>query len=186
MSPEQIRGAAIGPHSDFYSLGLVLHEMLSGRRLFDGETDFAVFEQHVNEPPTSIRDRRTDVPGELDALVLRMLAKRAEDRPAEAIDLHADGCRRGRGLRRGTEAWPHPKRWPPQPLSHSSGPVEGHVNRMKVIKRRMCGRANPAAAQIHPPRPAEGVRFLKSVPKPVFGRRPPRVSGCGHPDIQVE
>jgi serine/threonine protein kinase len=90
MSPEQIRGAAIGPQSDFYSLGLVLHEMLTGRRLFDGHTDFAIFEQHVNEPPSPLRDHRQDVPAELDALVLRMLAKRAEDRPADAIGLHAE------------------------------------------------------------------------------------------------
>ena len=90
MSPEQIRGATVGPQSDFYSLGLVLHEMLTGRRLFDGQTDFAVFERHVNEPPESIRDRREDVPRELDALVLRMLAKRSDDRPADAVGLHAE------------------------------------------------------------------------------------------------
>lgn len=89
MSPEQIRGAAIGPQSDFYSLGLIAHELLTGRRLFEGTTDFAVFERHVSEPATSIRVDRPDVPEGLDALVLRMLAKRAEDRPSDATDLHA-------------------------------------------------------------------------------------------------
>jgi tRNA A-37 threonylcarbamoyl transferase component Bud32 len=88
MSPEQIRGATVVPQSDFYSLGLILHEMLTGERLFQGQTDYAVFERHVNETPPSVREHRHDVPADLDALVLRLLAKRAEDRPADAIELH--------------------------------------------------------------------------------------------------
>ena len=88
MSPEQIRAATVGPQSDFYSLGVVLHELLTGRRLFDGPTDFAIFERHISEQPPSARDLRSEVPEELDALVLRMLSKRAEDRPADAVALH--------------------------------------------------------------------------------------------------
>ncbi|RKS73188.1 serine/threonine protein kinase [Actinomadura pelletieri DSM 43383] len=90
MSPEQVRGAAVGPQSDFYSLGLVLHEMLTGSRLFDGSTEYAVLEQQVNEPPSPVRAHREDVPAELDALILRMLSKRAEDRPSDAVGLHAE------------------------------------------------------------------------------------------------
>ncbi|GAA4227928.1 serine/threonine protein kinase PkaE [Actinomadura meridiana] len=90
MSPEQVRGAAVGPQSDFYSLGLVVHETLTGRRLFEGTTDYAVFEQQINDPPPPVRDRRDDVPAGLDALVLRMLSKRAEDRPSDAPGLHAE------------------------------------------------------------------------------------------------
>jgi len=88
MSPEQIRGATVGPQSDLYSLGLILHEMLTGRCVFEGTTSFAIFERQVNEPPPSIRAVRPDVPVELERLVLRMLAKRAEDRPARAEDVY--------------------------------------------------------------------------------------------------
>lgn len=41
MSPEQIPGAQITPHSDLYALGCILHELLCGQFLFDGRTDFA-------------------------------------------------------------------------------------------------------------------------------------------------
>lgn len=89
MSPEQIQGEAVGPQSDFYSLGAVLHELLTGRRLFDGPNDFAVFERQVGEQPRPVRDLRSDVPEKLDALVLQIPAKRPENRPADALALHA-------------------------------------------------------------------------------------------------
>ncbi len=136
MSPEQIRGATVGPQSDFYSLGLVPHEMLTGRRPFDGETDYAVFEQHVNEPPPPIRDARGDVPDALDALVARMLAKRAEDRPADAIGLHADLMRYATGLpllvgrdQPGAERAAHVRRRPPRDLPGRGGPRPRRVDR---------------------------------------------------------
>ncbi|GAA1311845.1 hypothetical protein Psi02_72130 [Planotetraspora silvatica] len=89
MSPEQIRAATVGPQSDFYALGLVLHEILTGHRLFDGPTEFAIFERQVNEAPRPIRESRPEVPAELDRLVLRLLAKRAEDRPAHAEEIYS-------------------------------------------------------------------------------------------------
>ncbi|MEV5414473.1 serine/threonine-protein kinase [Thermopolyspora sp. NPDC052614] len=88
MSPEQARGATVGPQSDLYSLGLILHEMLTGRRVFDGTTHFAILERQVRELPPPIRATRAEVPAELERLVLRMLEKRAEDRPAKAQDVH--------------------------------------------------------------------------------------------------
>ncbi|WP_245651613.1 serine/threonine-protein kinase [Streptosporangium amethystogenes] len=88
MSPEQVRGAAVTPQSDLYSLGLILHEMLTGERVFDGESEYHIFDRQVNEAAPSLRDYRSDVPAELDRLVLQLLAKRAEDRPARAETLH--------------------------------------------------------------------------------------------------
>lgn len=88
MSPEQIRGAAVGPQSDLYALGLVLHEILTGRRVCDGQTVYRIFEQQVNEPAPSIRLSRPEVPEELDELVLALLEKRAEDRPAQAEEVY--------------------------------------------------------------------------------------------------
>lgn len=81
MSPEQIREATVGPQSDLYSLGLVLHEMLTGRRVFDGETEFRILERQVNEPPPPID-------GELGPLIAKLLEKKAEDRPARAEDVY--------------------------------------------------------------------------------------------------
>ncbi|WP_440098493.1 protein kinase domain-containing protein [Streptosporangium sp. H16] len=88
MSPEQVRGAVVTPQSDLYSLGLILHEMLTGERVFDGNSEYHIFERQVHEAAPSVREQRSDVPAELDRLVLRLLAKRAEDRPARAELLH--------------------------------------------------------------------------------------------------
>ncbi|MGW4638427.1 protein kinase domain-containing protein [Sphaerisporangium sp. NPDC004334] len=84
MSPEQIRGATVGPQSDIYALGLVLHEMLTGRRLFEGDTEYDTFDKQVNIPAPPVRLERADVPAGLDAYLMSMLQKRAEDRPAQA------------------------------------------------------------------------------------------------------
>ncbi|MBB6474819.1 serine/threonine-protein kinase [Sphaerisporangium rubeum] len=84
MSPEQVRGATVGPQSDIYSLGLVLHEMLTGCRLFEGDTEYNTFDKQVNDPAPPVRQRRPDVPPDLDAFLLGMLSKRAEDRPSQA------------------------------------------------------------------------------------------------------
>ncbi|MEV4746322.1 protein kinase [Streptosporangium sp. NPDC049248] len=88
MSPEQVRGAVVTPQSDLYSLGLILHEMLTGERVFDGTSEYRILERQVHEAAPSVREQRSDVPAELDRLVLRLLAKRAEDRPARAKLLH--------------------------------------------------------------------------------------------------
>ena len=88
MPPEQIQGAQITPQSDLYALGCVLHELLAGRRVFTGGNDFELWRQHVTEPPPPLRTLRPDVPAAIEKLVLDLLAKAPEDRPAEAYDVY--------------------------------------------------------------------------------------------------
>ena len=87
MSPEQVQGATLGPQSDLYTLGLVMHELLTGQRLFDGRTEYEVFHRQVNEPAPSVRTTRPEVPEEIDRLVLRLLEKHPADRPADAVEV---------------------------------------------------------------------------------------------------
>jgi serine/threonine protein kinase len=84
MSPEQIQRGLAGPRSDLYALGCVLHEMLTGRQLFTGPTDYAVFEKQVNELPPEV----PGAPRELNRLIAGLLEKRPEDRPADANTLY--------------------------------------------------------------------------------------------------
>jgi serine/threonine protein kinase len=84
MSPEQIERGLAGPRSDLYALGCVLHEMLTGRQLFVGPTEYAVFEKQVNERPPEV----ADVPGELNRLIADLLEKKPENRPADANTLY--------------------------------------------------------------------------------------------------
>jgi tRNA A-37 threonylcarbamoyl transferase component Bud32 len=82
LSPEQIRGDELDGRSDVFSLGVVLYELLSGRRPFDGETITTLVYQILHKDP-AISDLRT-VPLRLDQLLHRMLAKDREDRLATA------------------------------------------------------------------------------------------------------
>ncbi|MET9300660.1 serine/threonine-protein kinase [Micromonospora aurantiaca] len=88
MPPEQIQNAQITPQSDLYALGCVLHELLAGRRVFAGGSDFELWRQHVTEPPPPLRTLRADVPAAIEELVLELLAKTPEDRPADAYDVY--------------------------------------------------------------------------------------------------
>jgi len=82
LSPEQIRGDELDGRSDVFSLGVVLYELLSGRRPFDGETITTLVYQILHKDP-SISELRA-VPLRLDQLLHRMLAKDRQDRLATA------------------------------------------------------------------------------------------------------
>ncbi|NOY92810.1 MAG: serine/threonine protein kinase, partial [Deltaproteobacteria bacterium] len=90
MSPEQVRGLPLDRRSDIFAMGIVLYEQLTGERLFVGESDFSTLEKvrNVEIMPPSTYNRR--IPEELEQIVLRALAKDAEDRYQSAMDLHDD------------------------------------------------------------------------------------------------
>ncbi|HEY5937604.1 MAG TPA: protein kinase [Kofleriaceae bacterium] len=87
MAPEQwIDAWSAGPRADVYSLGILAYECLAGRRPFKAPTTAAYMEQHVNAPVPPLGDK---FPPAFDRFFTRALAKRAEDRPATALELAA-------------------------------------------------------------------------------------------------
>ncbi len=93
MSPEQARGKAIDRRSDIFSLGIVIYEMLTGERLFLGDSDIGTLEKVKAarvEPPSRINK---DIPEELETTVLKALAKEPSDRYQDASPLHKDLAR---------------------------------------------------------------------------------------------
>jgi serine/threonine protein kinase len=90
MSPEQVRGLPLDRRSDIFSVGIVLYELLTGERLFVGESDFSTLEKvrNVEIMPPSTYNRK--IPEELEQIVLKALAKDVEDRYQTAMDLHDD------------------------------------------------------------------------------------------------
>ncbi|BAL91241.1 putative serine/threonine protein kinase [Actinoplanes missouriensis 431] len=84
MAPEQIETSTSGPASDLYALGCILHELLTGKRLFPGKDTHAVMAQQVNDVPPALRSARPDLPEELERIVAGLLEKKPGDRPADA------------------------------------------------------------------------------------------------------
>lgn len=87
VAPEVIEGRGAEARSDLYSLGALFYELMAGVRPFTGETAFAILRKHCSEAPRPPSQVAPAVPAELDALVLRLLAKAPADRPASAEDL---------------------------------------------------------------------------------------------------
>jgi beta-lactam-binding protein with PASTA domain len=98
LSPEQARGAPVDPRSDLYSLGIVLYEMLTGKVPFTGDTPVEIAMKHLSavpEPPSALRE---GVPHDLDAVVMRALAKDPAQRYGSAEEMDADLARVARGV----------------------------------------------------------------------------------------
>jgi serine/threonine-protein kinase len=90
LSPEQARGETVDSRSDVYSAGCLLYELLTGRPPFVGDSPVAVAYQHVREPAVPPSDHDTQLSPEIDAIVMKSLAKRVEDRYQSAAAMRAD------------------------------------------------------------------------------------------------
>jgi eukaryotic-like serine/threonine-protein kinase len=90
LSPEQARGEKVDARSDVYSLGCVLYEILTGEPPFIGDSPVAVAYQHVREDPVPPSQRHNDISPELDAVVLKALAKNPDNRYQTAAEMRAD------------------------------------------------------------------------------------------------
>ncbi|EFL15583.1 serine/threonine-protein kinase [Streptomyces sp. C] len=88
MAPEQAMGGAVGPYTDLYALGVLLYELLSGGVPFAGTTALGVLHRHLYEPPAPVRPLRPEIPAELEAVLLRLLAKDPQDRPGSAQEVY--------------------------------------------------------------------------------------------------
>jgi serine/threonine protein kinase len=90
LSPEQARGEKVDARSDVYSLGCVLYEILTGEPPFVGDSPVAVAYQHVREDPIPPSQRHDGISPELDAVVLKALAKNPDNRYQTAAEMRAD------------------------------------------------------------------------------------------------
>jgi len=83
-SPEQLTGEVLDPRADLYSFGVLLYRMLTGKRPFNGATPQELARQHMERKPPHPHKYAPELPLELVNLTLQLLAKRREDRPADA------------------------------------------------------------------------------------------------------
>jgi hypothetical protein len=90
MSPEQVNGEEADARTDLFSLGVILYEMVTGRRAFAGDSQATLTASILKDDPPAIRAVRPEAPPELDALIRSCLVKKPDDRWQSAHDLHCE------------------------------------------------------------------------------------------------
>ncbi len=84
MSPEQVQGRPIDARADLFAAGIVLYQLLTGKRPFDADSDFAIIQQIMTHNPASPSSFNAQLPVKLDAVMARALAKSRDERYASA------------------------------------------------------------------------------------------------------
>jgi tetratricopeptide (TPR) repeat protein len=90
MSPEQIQGIRVDARADIFSLGVIIYEMLTGKRPFEGDHITTIVYKIMNEEPTNIREMKRDLPEGFDQVIKKALEKDANKRYQSCKELAAD------------------------------------------------------------------------------------------------
>jgi beta-lactam-binding protein with PASTA domain/predicted Ser/Thr protein kinase len=97
LSPEQAKGAPVDQTSDLYSVGVVLYELLTGVVPFSGDTPVEIAMKHLTAVPEPPSAKRSEIPRDLDLVILRALGKEPADRYQSAEEMDADLARVAQG-----------------------------------------------------------------------------------------
>jgi serine/threonine protein kinase len=168
MAPEQIRSAkSVDARADIWSLGIVLHELVTGQHPFPAETPWDTLAMILSQPPVPARQHRADIPEALEALVLRCLSKdrseRFPDVASFAAALSEFGSERARTSAETARATLEP---PSEASTHS------------VVSQPVELRSEYTAPTLNPPSGSTVTDGLWGSIRPRAGRRPLLVAGA--------
>ena len=90
MSPEQLRNVPLTPQTDIFSLGVVMYELLTGAKPFQGDTDISTLYKITNEDPEPLKNHKRDVPESLERIVVRALEKDLGKRYQSGLQLGSE------------------------------------------------------------------------------------------------
>jgi serine/threonine-protein kinase len=90
LSPEQLTGKDVDPRADIYACGVVLYEIFTGRRPFDGDSPAEIVLAHLQQPPARPSTHWPEIPAELERSILRCLEKDRDRRYSNVVELRKD------------------------------------------------------------------------------------------------
>lgn len=124
MAPEQARALPVGPQTDLYALGVLAYQMVAGKLPFTGMSAIDIVMKHVDQKPTPPSTLAPKLHRSFEAVILQLLAKRAEDRPNSAEHT--------RDLFRAALNQPATATPPPQPLSITAAATAAAAPSMRM------------------------------------------------------
>jgi len=90
MAPEQVEGKEVDARTDIYSLGIMMYELLTGKVPFREQHIYKIMMQHLTEAPQPPRELVPEIPPEVEAIILRSIAKKPEDRYQSMAEIELD------------------------------------------------------------------------------------------------